>query len=240
MVNKGMTARQWFEQISVAFLGTVLGIIVTVGVTFWQERKAQNDMADKITKITLYNINLRITGIEDHLASLGEQKESYDSLMKYMPDHLGELHTDSLNKYYSEVNNIHFGMYDTKTEQIFGSSFQVWQAFDDVKVISRLSNCYSIIDFSEQQFALVNKYMIDASNELYGKLNNQPVDKITEVRYFLSQPQTTIAMSMIEEILPSLIQINKVAHQLNLQNIQAMGYSENELRQLGRLDMTNP
>lgn len=188
--NKGLSAREWFEQVSIAFIGTVMGIIVTVGVTVWQQRRDQREMAEKITQITLYNIGLRIHNFEEHLSLLEQQQAAYDSIMTYMPDHLDKIDPDSLKVYYMKVNYLYFGMHDVKTEEIFESSIDVWKAFDDIKVIGRISNCYSLLDFCEQKFELLNNYMLTASNELNGMLNNRKVDTLEETRYFVMQPST--------------------------------------------------
>lgn len=235
--NKGLSAREWFEQVSIAFIGTVLGIIVTVGVTLWQQRKEQHEMADKITQMTLYNINLRIASFQEHLSLLKEQQAAYDSIMKYMPDRIDKIDPDSLKAYYSKVNYLYFGMHDMKTEEIFGSSIDVWKAFDDVKVINRISNCYSILDFCEQKFELLNNYMLTASNELNGTLNNRKVDTLEETRYFVMQPSTTITYDMIKELTPLLSHAIEVAEDLNSDNIETMGYTPDELRKIGNLSV---
>lgn len=237
--SKGLSAREWFEQVSIAFIGTVLGIIMTIGVTLWQQRKDQHEMAEKITKITLYNISLRIASFQDHLALLERQQTAYDSLMKYGPDRLGKIDPDSLEKYYSQVNYLYFGMHDMKTEEIFGSSIDVWKAFDDVKVISRISNCYSLIDFCEHKFEMLNNYLLTASNDLTAALNNREVSPTEEVRLFVSQPSTTVAVVMIKQMMPLLSETIKVAGELNDANIKTMGYTRDELRQIGNLGIDN-
>lgn len=233
--NKGLSARQWFEQVSIAFIGTVLGIIVTVGVTFWQQRKDQHEMAEKITQITLYNINLRIASFQEHLSLLKQQQAAYDSIMSYMPDRLDKIAPDSLNAYYQKANYLYFGMHDIKTEEIFESSIDVWKAFDDVKVISRISNCYSVLDFCEQKFELLNKYMLKASNELNGTLNNRKVSTLDEVSYFMTQPSTTETFYMIKELTPLLSHVIDLASELNHDNMEILGYTPDQLREIGNL-----
>ncbi|MGM9832232.1 MAG: hypothetical protein ACI31A_00900 [Candidatus Limisoma sp.] len=235
--NKRLSARAWFEQISVAFIGTFLGIIVTVGVTFWQQRNSQHEMAEKITQITLYNIGLRIHNFQEHLSLLEQQQAAYDSIMTYMPDRLEEINPDSLKVYYMKVNYLYFGMHDMKTEEIFESSIDVWKAFDDIKVINRISNCYSILDFCEQKFELLNNYMLTASNELNCTLNNRKVSILDETGYFVQQPSTTITYNMIKELTPLLSHVIEAAEELNKQNIKALGYTPDQLRKIGNLSV---
>lgn len=237
--NKRLSAREWFEQVSVAFIGTFLGIIVTVGVTFWQQRSSQHEMAEKITQITLYNIGLRIHNFKEHLSLLEQQRAAYDSIMTYMPDRLEEINPDSLKVYYMKVNYLYFGMHDMKTEEIFESSIDVWKAFDDIKVINRISNCYSVLDFCEQKFELLNNYMLTASNELNGSLNNRKVNILDETLYFVQQPSTTITYNMIKELTPLLSHIIEVAEELNRENIEALGYTPDQLRRIGNLSVKN-
>lgn len=235
--NKRLSAREWFEQISIAFIGTFLGIIVTVGVTFWQQRSSQHKMAEKITQITLYNISLRIHNFQEHLVLLEQQQAAYDSIMTYMPDRLGEINPDSLKVYYMTVNYLYFGMHDMKTEEIFESSIDVWKAFDDIKVINRISNCYSVLDFCEQKFDLLNNYMLTASNELNGTLNNRKVSILDETRYFMEQSSTTVTYEMIKELTPLLSHVIEVAEELNQENIKALGYTPDQLRKIGNLSV---
>lgn len=77
------------------------------------------------------------------------------------------------------------------------------------------------------------------SNELNGTLNNRKVSILDETRYFVQQPSTTVTYDMIKELTPLLSHIIEVAEKLNHNNIEAMGYTPDQLHRIGNLSVKN-
>ena len=56
---------EWWMNASSATFGTILGIVLTVGITYWQQMENQKEMTRKIAKITLHNIDVRINSLKN-------------------------------------------------------------------------------------------------------------------------------------------------------------------------------
>lgn len=227
---------EWWVAATSSTFGTIIGIVLTVGITYWQQRGNEEDMARQITKITLNNLDVRIDQLETATQMLASKDSIFRELTK-QADNFSKMNPDSI---FSDLNLLaytQFMLSDTKSELIFSHSFEVWQYLDDEKIIGRLSNCYSIVDFDENLMTETNNSI---SKALYGcqlkvierGIGNDPV-KIA--RLLITDPQTILAFEHVPKVVNLLTGTTQIARQLNQVNKKALGLTDSELEEVGNL-----
>lgn len=115
---------EWWMNALASTFGTILGIVLTVGITYWQQMENQKEMTHKIAKITLHNIDVRLNSITNSCEQLMMKDSVYAKLQSYMPDKLDELPEDSLNQCMNLLLYENFMAQDTKSEKSFRAALK--------------------------------------------------------------------------------------------------------------------
>ena len=228
---------QWWLDTTACTFGTIVGIVLTVGITFWQQKGNQEEMARKITKITLHNLDVRIKHLQEVADIFTAQDSIYQKLQAYAPGTLDKLPEDSLFGDLNVLTTIHYPLTDTKSETIFSHSFEVWQYLEDEKVIGRISNCYSMIDFGEKLADEWEKKFLEALHSCQLKVAEQDLDDrpVEIARIVTLSPEMKVAFGGIPKVVYMLNQLAIVANQLNERNKQVLNLSQEELEEIGNL-----
>lgn len=216
--------------------GTILGIVLTVGITYWQQMENQKEMTRKIAKITLHNIDVRLNSITNSCEQLMVKDSVYAKLQSYMPDKLDELPEDSLKQCMDLLLYENFMAQDTKSEEIFSNSFEVWQFLDDEKVIGRISNCYSFLDMSEKLITEIEQKLLQ-----YGYKNTAGImaqyteyDGYKVAKSYLKNPEM-MAVYLKMNLIPLIYNMVDTVEKLNEKNKKVLGISQKELDELSNL-----
>ena len=221
---------------SSATFGTILGIVLTVGITYWQQMENQKEMTHKIAKITLHNIDVRINSLKNSCELLMKKDSIYGKLQSYMPDKLDNLPKDSLSQCIHLLFYGDYGTHDTKSEEIFSSSFEVWQFLDDEKVIGRISNCYSFLEMNEKFVKDIEQQLTQYAFNTSAKImtENTKYDELKAANCYLKNPDVMTAYLKINYI-PLIYSMISTVQELNDKNKEVLGINQNELDELSNL-----
>ncbi len=227
---------EWWIAATSCTFGTIIGIVLTVGITYWQQKGDEEDMARRITKITLHNLDIRIEQLENTAATLAAKDSIFRELTNRTLD-LAKTNPDSLYNDLNILDQTQFTLSDTKSESIFSHSFEVWQYLADEKIIGRISNCYSMVDFDEKLAAETNAKITEA---LYGCKQRIIEEGIGDnpakiVRLLVRDPQTILAFESVPKVVNMLTGTIQIARQLNQANKEALGLTDSELEEVGNL-----
>lgn len=216
--------------------GTILGIVLTVGITYWQQMENQKEMTRKIAKITLHNIDVRLSSITNSCKRLIIKDSVYAKLQTYMPDKLDELPEDSLKQCMDLLLYENFMAQDTKSEEIFSSSFEVWQFLDDEKVIGRISNCYSFLEMSEKLITEIEQKLSQYSYKNTADIMAQytEYDGYKVAKSYLKNPEV-MAIYLKINLIPLIYNMVDTVEKLNEKNKKVLGINQKELNDLSDL-----
>lgn len=229
-------SQDWWMNASASTFGTVLGIIMTVGVTYWQQQESQKEMTRKIAKITFHNIDVRINNLERSYQFLAEKDTAYSKLISYTSEGINKLSNDSAILFLNTLYYDEFYGHDTKSEEIFSSSFEVWQYLDDEKVIGRISNCYSTLEYIESQLrSLKNQLKEVRFNFFIKKLNEEKIESPTKIlQAYISDPKIIVIYQYLKTIY-IYKQFFTTIKALNDTNKKVLNISQEELDELSNL-----
>lgn len=228
--------KSWWQNALGATFGTIVGILLTFGITFWMQYREQVHMARKITKITLRNLDVRIGLMQQEIEALKMKDSLFRKVDGCYPDRLPALGADTLQLFMESMEQRIYTMTDQKSELIFSNSFEVWQYLDDEKVIGRISNCYSIIDYHNRLMDEVYQRLSAARQAGWNALPvHYAQDTVATARFLMGRFDVRQAMEPIPQIIRLLEQTAEVARRLNDRNKQVMGITDEELDEIGNL-----
>lgn len=227
---------EWWMNALASTFGTILGIVLTVGITYWQQMENQKEMTRKIAKITLHNIDVRLNNITNSCERLMIKDSVYAKLQTYMPDKLDKLPEDSLKQCMDLLLYENFMAQDTKSEEIFSSSFEVWQFLDDEKVIGRISNCYSFLEMSETLITEIEQKLSQYSYKNTADIMAQDAeyDGYKVAKSYLKNPEM-MAVYLKMNLIPLIYNMVDTVEELNEKNKEVLGISQKELDALSDL-----
>ena len=226
----------WWKDVTIATTGTIIGIIVTFGTTAWLEDKTQKEMAGKTVLMTLHNIDSSIENLNNLLDEMQQNDTLFQRALSLMPDNLGALGKDSLEMIVSRFASTRAYATDKSTRQIFSSSFEVWQNLDDVKVISRIGNCYSMLDLCYKEYDKIERLRIEAFKSYWNECPPQDyADTEKAVRIFLKRNDVRYAINVHGYTIPFIKSVNDLTRQLNERNKEVLGITQEELDEVGNL-----
>lgn len=220
-----------------ATLGTIIGIILTFGTTFYFENRAKDEMARKTVKITLHNLDVQIKNMKKESDFINQKDSIYKLVAAHMPDSLCLLPDTTLIKFLRSFNYKYIMMTDNVPKKIFSHSFDVWKYLDDEKVIGRISSCYSMLEFHNSSYKELEERSINAylawrnqirGEEAFGSI----AEEAKSIMYVPEIQQVIMIHSQYAVFLKQLADITK---QLNERNKEAIGLTQDELDEVGNL-----
>ena len=226
----------WWKDVTIATVGTIVGIILTFGTTFYLEDKTQKEIADKTVLMTLHNIDSSIENLSNLLNEMQQNDTLFQRAMSLMPDSLSVMGKDSLELIVNRFASTRAYATDKSTRQIFSSSFEVWQNLDDVKVISRIGNCYSMLDLCYKEYDKIEKLRVESFQAYWNDCPPQDyADPEKAVKEFLKRNDVRYAINVQGYTTPFLLSVNDLIRQLNESNKKVLDITQDELDEVGNL-----
>ena len=144
---KNIKLSPWIKDVLSGFVATTLGIVLTFGTTAYIEHKQQKQTANTITKRTLRYIYTSSNSLQKEAASM----EKSDSIFKYFnklyPDSIEYADPAKAELFCQYLGDFSFGFQNTTVEDIFSSSYSIWESIGDD----------DFIDFVGSSFGIINK-----------------------------------------------------------------------------------
>lgn len=226
----------WWKNTTGAMVGTIIGIVLTFGTTFYFDNRNKADMARKTVMITLHNLDAAIDNMDALLKELQQDDSLYARVSSLMPDQLGQLGNDSLEMFINKFGSLKLHMTDQITNSIFSNSFEVWQYLDDEKVIGRIGNCYTLLQVCHEEYEKIENLRLSAFEAYWNerpptdypdlKQAVQALMKRNDVRFVLNKHIT---------IMNVLKFAYNLTYQLHKRNKQVLRISQDELDEVGNL-----
>lgn len=222
-----------FKELVISLVGTVIGIILTVGVTYWSEQRDKEEMARKVMLLTIHNLDVSIGSMERLVDELSRQ----DTIFHYVRERAtSSVSPDTLDLFVSALYSHHIRPIDSSTEAIFSSNFEIWKYIDDPKIIGRIANCYSLMDECGEEYERIerNKYQNFLSvYDAQDKSVRQSGKEMTDV--LLSQNKVLSVMDALPYEISLLRSLIENAKALNDRNKTELRVNQKELDEIGNL-----
>lgn len=217
-----------------SIVGTVVGIVLTFGTTFYIEKKDKEEMARKTVVITLHNLDAKINNLESSLEWMMHADSLFQAIARRIPDHLKEVDEDTLLAAYDAFTYRDVSVSENIAESIFSNSIEVWEYVDDEHIIGRISNCYSFCSFCTET---LDEMQQERTADYKDYLKQVKVIRRTPeaVRQFFQRPELGYHIALHVLYTKMIDRTLKVVNQMHKRNKIELGISQEELDAAGDL-----
>jgi len=138
---------EWWKNTMTSLVGTVVGIVLTFGTTFYVEKKNKAEMAHQTVVITLHNLDAKIKNLKESTAWMNHIDTLFQAVLEHTPTDLDKMNPDTLLAAYDGFIYLDIRLSENVAESIFSNSIEVWEYMDDERIIGRISNCYMVSNY---------------------------------------------------------------------------------------------
>lgn len=133
--------KAWWQTVAANFLGALLGIIVTFGVSAYLTQATKKEKYRKLVINTLGNIDANIKSMEIDCAQILEKDSLFEAIIAQYP-HFERISADSLGLFIHHISSIQLSFNDYTAENMFNNTDVLYQ-MDDLALIDYIGNCYA-------------------------------------------------------------------------------------------------
>ncbi len=225
---------EWWRDTITSLVGTVVGIVLTFGTTFYIEKQNKADMARKTVIITLHNLDVKIKSLKSNEAWMSHVDTLFRAVVKHLPADLDNVDTDTLRAAYDVFPYLDIHLNENIAESIFSTSIEVWEYMDDERAIGRISNCYSFSNYCEKIQEELQKERLTLFRDF---LKEQKLVRYTPetAKAFLQRPEVQFHLSMHILQTGMMNRTLKLLVQMHERNKKELNISQAELDAAGEL-----
>lgn len=219
----------------ISIIGTIIGLVLTVGVTYYSEKSDKEQMARKIAMLTTHNLDVSIRSMNRMVDEMSRQ----DSVFRYVRHRYATsqpVSADTLQMFIAGFYTHKIRPIDSSTESVFSSDFDIWRNLDDPKVIGRIANCYSLMHKCGEEYERFETEKYRAFTALYDTLTPDSCSSEDSLaKAMLSRNAFTRIIESTPAEVTLLRQMLLNAQALNDHNKFQLGVSQQELDEIGKL-----
>lgn len=143
--------RDWWKGVFGGIVSTVIGIVLTFGVTAYIDQQNKREMVNKIVLYALDDLAESVDCAKETIESIAFEDSLFTTIWRHRHA-LSEVDADSLNMFVQALFEACFEFHETEsmTKKIFSQNIQVWEFIDDPKVFNRFSDCYTLVEYYEK------------------------------------------------------------------------------------------
>lgn len=211
----------WCMDFSSAFVGTLLGIALTFGISAFIDFKDKQAAAKRITLYTMRTISQGIHRNEGNLRVFEARDSIYKIVLeKYDNNAMDSLSVQDATAFAAQLYNFNSHSENRSTEAIFMSDVDVWSNIDNTKVIEAVGESFDVLRSVENMSEELHQFFNDLYPVFYGKLakynkleNEQRAQKI--ISEVLSDTDVYLRFSLYYPI-----KISMLKYWLKVLNVQ--------------------
>lgn len=162
--------RNWWDSFTSCFIGTLLGIGITFGISGHLANVEKQETARRIQMLTLCDLRTSILSLQEQ-AEYAQQTDSlFQEVLEYYPDELDEVPAKLVGKVYSSLISSRLYTDSHSAENMFNNNIEVWKTIEELSVINILG---SIFDYKRAmsghiaQLAAIKRQIFDNIGSQY-------------------------------------------------------------------------
>lgn len=152
--NNAHRKRKWTEfglQTLSSTIGTVVGIVLTIGTTLFLNHYEEKSMERTSTLMVLHNIDEFCILIDSHIKWLQDIDSLNMIVMNHYPNHLDELPDSTLETFCNSMKHKRFSVTDHSAETIFSTNIEIWKNIKDARFLNNIGICFSLKETIEKE-----------------------------------------------------------------------------------------
>lgn len=155
--------KNWWDSFTSCFVGTLLGVFLTFGISGYLEKKEQEENERKILMISINRLDNSFRVYKQAADSLNEEQLVFTKIVKDFREKTNILTKDDFDHLYEYlfVTNELWLPFDTMTENIFNSNIEIWKTLSPVAI-----EYFSTVLFYHKRTADIYNKIIGLKREL--------------------------------------------------------------------------
>lgn len=139
-----MAHRKLFDfmmQTSSGTLGTIIGILLTLGTTYYQQQNEKRKTERITTLMVIHNLDDFSEKLEDFVKHIDAQ----DSIIWYVWQHsenLDKVSEDTLGLFLGNLINFSDLIVDNSAESIFSTNIDTWKSIENHEFVEHVGKCF--------------------------------------------------------------------------------------------------
>lgn len=147
--NKG-----WWDSFTSCFVGTLLGIGITFGLSDIIEKKNQEEMQRKITVLSMSNLRNNIDSFKSLEKAYLHTDSVFREVLRYYPDSVNYIPKELVSQFFTELTTFKITDEFSYSDNVFSSNIEVWESIDNLETIAIIND---IISLKGMTYNIVNK-----------------------------------------------------------------------------------
>lgn len=147
--NKG-----WWDSFTSCFVGTLLGIGITFGLSDIIEKKNQQEMQRKITVLSMSNLRNNIDSFKSLEKAYLHTDSVFQEVLRYYPDSVNYIPRELVSQFFTELTTFKITDEFSYSDNVFSSNIEVWESIDNLETIAIIND---IISLKGMTYNIVNK-----------------------------------------------------------------------------------
>ncbi|MDY3069398.1 MAG: hypothetical protein SOR57_07040 [Parabacteroides sp.] len=135
--------RGWWDSFTSCFIGTLLGIGITFGITAYLEKKSKAEMERKIQIISIASLQADINSIKSYSEKFAYTDSIFYEVMDYYPDSIKYIPKELVSEFYSELLTVKSYVKNNSADNMFNSNIEVWKSIDNLSTIKIISDIFA-------------------------------------------------------------------------------------------------
>ena len=151
--------KEWLSLFSSAFVGTLLGIGITFGISVHTATLHKEEITKKYLKMTLFDLQSRLLNALDY----AEKMQSADSVFSKVEDlylQKEKIDVESFQDFQAQLSKRHFLGSLSKSEPLSINNMGLLEFFDDMKLINSLGDLCTYINTIDHEIYKIENYRL--------------------------------------------------------------------------------
>ena len=161
------TSKMWCLDTLSSIVGTVIGIVLTFGVTFWIEYKNKQNDNKKATMVVLENVGMINQECIKTLMEVLESEPILEKILTLSEKEVNKMPEDSISYYMTYAFPNSLFIYEDLGRNLLNSNFDILRSTENYKFLTYVSFFYSMYDDIEKLYEKDGpKKLLDQINEI--------------------------------------------------------------------------
>lgn len=144
----------WWDSFTSCFIGTLLGIAITFGVTYIETRKEDRATERKIQIITVGKMEQAISRIGNRVEELKESDSVFVDVLGYWEeDRLDKVPKELVSAFYGKLMAMYIQTQSNSAMEMFRSNVEIWKTMDPVSI----NAMESLLDMIESSYEIISE-----------------------------------------------------------------------------------
>lgn len=226
---------EFFMQTSSGTLGTIVGILLTIGTTYYQQEHEQRQMERTATLMVIHNLDRFCSRLELNVREL-ERADSLNLAIWNSPN-ISKIPNDTLEMFINNFMSFQMWPVDNTAENIFSTNIDTWKNIGSSEFVELAGKCFSAKNLIVKLRDEMNKDQLQLYDTLMATIfnNSHPPKSPSEavLRIFESSALCCFIRKQHEYYVRGMKGGLMVLKEQNARNKKLMNVTGEELKRFG-------